>query len=124
MLPPAARQQAGRYSNPPWLVWAICTVARSGSSWLSQLVSSTGTMGVPEEYLLAWPQQATRLGLSAATSFSDYVTFLLHHRSTSNGVFAIKGSVEELQPFFELFLGPGELLEGALIVVPRLVVRQ
>jgi len=87
----------------PWLVWAICTVARSGSSWLSQLVSSTGIMGNPDEYLLAWRQQASQFGLSRSTSFSDYLTFLLQQRSTSNGVFAAKGSVEEMQPFFEFF---------------------
>jgi LPS sulfotransferase NodH len=87
----------------PWLVWAICTVARSGSSWLSQLVSSTGIMGHPDEYLLSWPQQATRRGLAGSTSFSDYLTFLLQHRSTANGVFAVKGSVEEMQPFFDFF---------------------
>lgn len=60
-------------------------------------------MGHPAEYLLAWPEQATFYGLPSSTSFSDYLTFLLQHRSTSNGVFAIKGSVEELQPFFDFF---------------------
>lgn len=92
-----------RHADPPWLVWAICTVARSGSSWLSQLVSSTNIMGTPDEYLLSWPEQATRFGLASSISLSDYLTFLLQHRSTSNGVFAIKGSVEEMQPFFEFF---------------------
>lgn len=93
----------GRGAVQPWLVWAICTVARSGSSWLSQLVASTGVMGNPDEYLLAWPDQAARFGLSHGTSFSDYLTFLMQHRSTPNGVFAVKGSVEEMQPFFEFF---------------------
>ena len=60
-------------------------------------------MGNPEEYLLAWPQQATRFGLARSTSLGDYLTYLLQHRSTSNGVFAMKGSVEEMQPFFEFF---------------------
>ncbi len=87
----------------PWLVWAICTVARSGSSWLSQLVASTGIMGHPDEYFLGWRQQATRLGLTGSTAFHDYLTFVLQHRSTSNGVFAAKGSVEEMQPFFDFF---------------------
>ncbi len=89
--------------NAPTLVWAICTVARSGSSWLSQLVASTQRMGIPEEYLLDWRKQALRLGFSRETSLEEYLWVLLRHRATPNGVFAIKGSVEELRPFFDFF---------------------
>jgi LPS sulfotransferase NodH len=84
---------ADRGRNDPWLVWAICTIARSGSSWLSQLVSSTRILGNPEEYLLDWPRCCARFGLSADTPFEEYLTCLIRHRSTPNGVFSIKGSL-------------------------------
>jgi LPS sulfotransferase NodH len=87
----------------PRLVWAICTIARSGSSWLSQLVGSTEILGNPEEYLLGWPQCCLRFGLSTATPFEEYVSCLIRHRSTPNGVFSVKGSFAELQPFLRLF---------------------
>src|SRR5690606_34287974 len=89
--------------NSPWLIWAICTVARSGSSWLSQLVTSTGRMGIPDEYLLDWRTQARRIGFVGEVSLDDYLWWLLQHRATPNGVFAIKGSVDELRPFFDYF---------------------
>lgn len=86
-----------------WSTWAICTVARSGSSWLCDLVTSTGMMGYPDEYLLDWPKQCLRNGLPSSTSLEDYICFLLCERSTPNGVFAIKGSLNELKPYFALF---------------------
>jgi trehalose 2-sulfotransferase len=94
-----------RHAKGPWLIWAICTVARSGSSWLSQLVGSTQLLGNPEEYLLDWPRCGARFGLSAATPFEEYVSCLIRLRSTPNGVFSIKGSFAELQPFLDLFPG-------------------
>lgn len=94
---------ADRYANGPWLIWAICTIARSGSSWLSQLVESTQLLGNPDEYLLDWPGWCGRFGLSAAMPFEEYVDCLIRHRSTPNGVFAVKGSFDELQPFLGFF---------------------
>jgi LPS sulfotransferase NodH len=87
----------------PRLTWALCTTARSGSTWLSQLISSTHLLGYPDEYLLEWPRRAVSLGLSAHTPLEQYLGCLLETSSTSNGVFAIKGALGELQPFFELF---------------------
>ena len=84
-------------------MWALCTVARSGSSWLCELVKSTGCLGDPAEYLLDWPRQAVQAGLSAACSWDEYVELLLRRHVTPNGVFAIKGSCVELQPFLARF---------------------
>jgi len=94
-----------RRRSGPWLVWAICTIARSGSSWLSQLVGSTQLLGNPEEYLLDWPRCCARFGVSAATPFEEYLSCLIQQRSTPNGVFSVKGSFAELQPFLDLFPG-------------------
>lgn len=90
-------------SDCPRLIWALCTVARSGSTWLSQLVESTGLLGFPDEYLLQWPQWCVRFGLSASTPLEEYLSCLIRHRSTPNGVFAIKGSFAELKSFFRFF---------------------
>jgi LPS sulfotransferase NodH len=84
-------------------VWAICTIARSGSSWLSQLVASTRLLGNPEEYLLNWPHCCARFGLSTSTPLEEYLACLMRQRSTPNGVFAIKGSFDEMQPFWSHF---------------------
>lgn len=85
------------------MVWAICTVARSGSSWLSQLISSTHRLGYPDEYLLEWPQRCVEWGLSPAPSFEQYLALLVQAKSSPNGVFAVKGSVDEMAPFFDIY---------------------
>jgi LPS sulfotransferase NodH len=87
----------------PWLVWALCADARSGSTWLSQLAASTQCLGIPDEYLLNWPRWCGRLGLAPETPWDEYVAALLRLRSTPNGVFGIKGSLAQLADFFALF---------------------
>jgi len=87
----------------PSIAWAICTVARSGSTWLSQLVASTHRLGYPDEYLLHWQYWRQCLGLSETLSRDAYLDCLVQQRVTPNSVFAIKGSYVELTPFFELF---------------------
>lgn len=83
--------------------WALCADARSGSTWLSQLVASTSLLGNPDEYLLDWKSWCERLGLSSVTTLDEYFTILLEHRSSAAGIFAIKGSLDSLRPFFALF---------------------
>jgi trehalose 2-sulfotransferase len=87
----------------PQIIWALCTIARSGSSWLCDLIRSTNCLGYPEEYLLNVPRSFTGRGLSARLSVEEYLAATLRNHSSSNGVFGIKGSHEELIPFFELF---------------------
>jgi LPS sulfotransferase NodH len=90
-------------TTPENLVWAICTVARSGSSWLSQLIASTHRLGYPDEYLLEWPKRCAEWGLSPTPSFEQYLALVVRAKSTANGVFAVKGSVDEMTPFFSVF---------------------
>ena len=92
-------------SSSPRLVWALCADARSGSTWLSQLAESTQLLGFPDEYLLHWEQWCVRLGLSAATALDEYLSCLVRHRATPNGVFGIKGSLAQLEAFFRFFPG-------------------
>jgi LPS sulfotransferase NodH len=89
--------------SAPHTIWALCTVARTGSSWLCELLHSTDCLGYPDEYLLAWPRQCVRRGLPTDTSLEEYLSYLLYRHSTPNGVFAIKGSWTELAPFLDRF---------------------
>jgi LPS sulfotransferase NodH len=92
-----------RRASPPETIWSLCTVARSGSSWLCELVQSTGCLGYPAEYLLDWSRQSVKAGLSANGTWDDYLEFLFRRYTTANGVFAVKGSIAELQPFLDRF---------------------
>jgi LPS sulfotransferase NodH len=62
-------------------------------------------MGYPDEYLLQWERWCVRFGLSAGTPLDEYLSCLVRHRLTPNGVFGIKGSLSQLEPFFDLFSG-------------------
>jgi trehalose 2-sulfotransferase len=96
---------AGRDEPGPNLriVWALCTVARSGSSWLSELVSSTNQLGHPDEYLLNWRDRCEEWGIPRTIDLDRFLSVLMPRKSTPNGVFAIKGSYAELAPFLDRF---------------------
>ena len=94
---------AQRPRAAPGVAWALCTVARSGSTWLSQLIASTELLGNPAEYLLNWKQQSANRGLPDTTTIEEYLFALTQHRATPNGIFAVKGSYSELEPFFHCF---------------------
>ena len=96
---PRSREFAGSSASS---FWALCTVARSGSTWFSQLVASTGQMGQPREHLLLWPEKARQLGLGEI-ALDAYLWHLMRTQSTGNGVFAIKGDRDHLAAFFEYF---------------------
>ena len=83
--------------------WVICTVARSGSEWLCDLVKSTNVLGAPMEYLLNPRDWFSKFGLPNDLPLDEYLGFLMEHTSTPNGIFGIKGSLAELRPFFDCF---------------------
>jgi trehalose 2-sulfotransferase len=78
-------------------------VARSGSSWLSELAGSTHRLGYPDEYLLDWRERCGEWGLNSTMGLDQFLSMLMPHKSSPNGVFAIKGSPEELAPFLARF---------------------
>lgn len=71
----------------------VCTAPRSGSMLLSDLLRQTELFGVPmeylnEDYLCQW---STRNESSMSKeSLKDYLSNVIRHRTTSNGVFGIK----------------------------------
>ena len=87
----------------PVRAWAICTVARSGSTWLCDLAKSTGRLGAPAEYFTNRDRWYRQFGLSQGTSVEDYLSFLMQCTSTPNGIFGIKGGCHQLRPFFDCF---------------------
>lgn len=73
----------------PTSSYLVCATPRSGSSFLTGLLKSSGVAGRPEEYF--WrgdePFWSSRWGTS---SFPDYLHGALAEGTTANGVFAAK----------------------------------
>lgn len=90
--------------------YAIFFVARSGSTWLADLLSRQLDLGKPREYL-----NINMVGRFAtemnADTLADYLALLRRKRITANGVFGIKLDVSQLStlidelPFSEAFHG-------------------
>jgi len=83
------------YDGPvrPYLV---CSSTRSGSSVLCEMLSASGVLGRPDEYL-QFPRGLTRLAERFGTRSADgsidmraYLDALGRHRATANGVCGIK----------------------------------
>jgi LPS sulfotransferase NodH len=89
--------------DPNSLVWALCCDARSGSTWFSQLIASTGRLGQPAEYLLNPPAWCQKLDLPLDLPLDRYLDLLRERKSSENGVFAIKGNLEPMRPFFRKY---------------------
>lgn len=62
----------------------ILTEARSGSTWLTSLIQSTGIMGMPDEWL-DWRTLGQR-----PDTLQDYIDAVVARGSTPNGRFAVK----------------------------------
>lgn len=80
--------------------YLICTTPRSGSTYLCDLLRSTGQLGNPHEYFSAWMMQ--RLGRPHRYgSIAEHLEFVHTHGCTPNGVFAAKifrYNIEVLSP--------------------------
>ena len=69
--------------------YIVCSVPRSGSSLLCELLCNTEVAGAPTEFFdpELMGQFRERWG---ASSFEDYVTTLLRKKTSPNGVFGVK----------------------------------
>jgi trehalose 2-sulfotransferase len=73
----------------PKLGYLICTTPRSGSTYLCDLLRTTGQLGNPHEYFSAWMMQ--RLGRPHRYgSVAEHMEFVRTHGCTPNGIFAAK----------------------------------
>ncbi|MBE7199638.1 MAG: hypothetical protein INR70_17795 [Parafilimonas terrae] len=69
--------------------YAVCTLIRSGSTWLAELLDSTGVLGHPAEYFSTRFRQ--RLDTPDYPSDpADQVDYVLRHGTTPNGVYGFK----------------------------------
>jgi trehalose 2-sulfotransferase len=75
-----------------WRSCILCTVPRSGSWLLADLLDQTGLVGHPEEYF-RWDFRnswSSEWGIRPSGPYGPYVRAALEHTSTDNGVFGVK----------------------------------
>jgi trehalose 2-sulfotransferase len=73
----------------PRVSYMICSVPRSGSSLLCELLANTLHAGMPAEYLR--PDVIARLKRRwGAAGFDDYLSALVERKTSPNGVFGLK----------------------------------
>ncbi|WP_237476863.1 Stf0 family sulfotransferase [Lichenibacterium dinghuense] len=80
---------AGASEAAPRRGYAICTTIRSGSTWLAELLASTGRLGRPAEYFSTRFQRRV-VSPDYPAAFRDQVAYALEHGTTPNGVYALK----------------------------------
>jgi trehalose 2-sulfotransferase len=83
---------------PPEVSFAVCSIPRSGSSLLCDLLATTELAGAPMEYL---DEDAIRAfgRIWGMDAFEDYLDALLARKTSPNGVFGLKllyGQLREL----------------------------
>jgi LPS sulfotransferase NodH len=75
--------------------YAILFIARSGSTWLADLLSRQGDLGKPREYFN--PTMIARFAEEmGSNTLGDYLALLRRKRATPNGVFGLKMSLPQL----------------------------
>ena len=77
--------------------YIICSTPRSGSTLLEQLLTSTGSMGAPDEYFNRadqYPMLCRKYGVS---STPELLSVLLREKVTGNGVFGVKIHYEQFE---------------------------
>src|SRR5919201_517480 len=100
------------------LSYVVCATPRSGSSFLCEVLSSTGVAGRPEDYFWNLPFWSAHWGL---TDFPGFAQRLLHEGTTANGVFGSKLMWDQLDDVGKQFAtllslgdaGPPEVLAAA-----------
>lgn len=69
--------------------YAICTVMRSGSTWLAELLAGTGVLGFPAEYFSTEFQQQIR-DAAYPTDRRAQAELILRDGATPNGIYGFK----------------------------------
>ncbi len=69
--------------------YAICTTIRSGSTWLAELLASTGQLGRPAEFFSTKFQKRVR-SPDYPEGARGQIAHALEHGSTPNGVYGLK----------------------------------
>jgi len=90
--------------------YIVASSYRSGSNYLCWELWRTGVLGAPVEFLNPYDALPVLMNRFKASSPSDYITKLIAHRSSKNGVFGLKTHSHH----FEAFLKQYPLLLEAL----------
>jgi hypothetical protein len=99
----AAEAVAFATLKPAHQRYVILFTPRSGSSWLTQLLSSTQRLGLPEEYINPDFVFDVARFLNAKTS-GQLLDALLRRRKTENGIFGIEARAVDVDLIgFEAF---------------------
>ena len=69
--------------------YAICTTIRSGSTWLAELLASTGRLGRPAEYFSTKFQKRVR-SPDYPDTVRGQIAYALDHGRTPNGIYGFK----------------------------------
>jgi LPS sulfotransferase NodH len=80
--------------------YLICSTPRSGSWLLCSGLAATGRAGRPAEFYSrpSLGAYCRRFGRSNLPTRSEYIRFLLEHRTSPNGVFGMKMHFDQLEP--------------------------
>jgi LPS sulfotransferase NodH len=83
----------------PRAAYLVCSIPRSGSSLLCELLGSTGLAGAPAEFF--HPDKMASLQRRwGVDELGDYLRELLARKTSPNGVFGIKAHWGQYQPLF------------------------
>jgi LPS sulfotransferase NodH len=83
----------------PRLSYLICSIPRSGSSFLCELLASTGIAGAPTEFF--HPDKMARLKRRwGIDTMEEYLRALLARKTSPNGVFGAKAHWGQYEPAF------------------------
>jgi LPS sulfotransferase NodH len=83
----------------PRISYMVCSIPRSGSSLLCELLSSTGLAGAPAEFFHPDKMSALRQRWDAET-LDDYLRELFARKTSPNGVFGAKAHWGQYNPLF------------------------
>jgi trehalose 2-sulfotransferase len=86
-------------SPPPALSFVVCSLPRSGSSLLCDVLASTELAGAPSEYFDANQMDEFRRTWGV-TTFEQYVEALIAKKTSPNGVFGVKAHYHQLLDSF------------------------
>lgn len=85
-------------TTPPARSYVIMFMARSGSSWLTSLLSGTGRLGHPEEYINPNFVRGVAQSLNSREP-EAFLRLLQRRRKTANGIFGIEVRAFDVQNF-------------------------
>ena len=94
------RQQYAK-KEPLLKNYLIAMTARSGSSWLTELIAATNLAGNPEEWFNYQDNLDGILQNYPCRNFSDYLKCIKVDHSTSNNIFGLEASFPQLEAVLE-----------------------